>query len=77
MKNWWVWSSPDLVEWTLETVLDPQQTPATPSEYDECWATDGGASILVSLCATPPSHAASARLPQLRRTARTTFTFQW
>lgn len=41
MKNWWVWSSGDLVAWALEDVLDPADTPAPKSEYDECWATDG------------------------------------
>jgi beta-xylosidase len=37
----WVWSSPDLLSWKLETILDPQDTPASSGEYDECWATDG------------------------------------
>ena len=61
MKNWWVWSSHDLIDWTLKTVLDPRDTPAMPSEYDECWATDGGASI-TSLFA-PQSHSASPYPP--------------
>jgi arabinoxylan arabinofuranohydrolase len=41
MKDWWVWSSPDLVAWTRESVLNPADTPASKSEWDECWATDG------------------------------------
>lgn len=41
MKDWWIWSSPDLVEWTLEDVLEPEDTPAPQSAYNECWATDG------------------------------------
>jgi len=41
MKDWWVWSSPDLVAWTKESVLLPQDTPSPPSAWNECWATDG------------------------------------
>jgi arabinoxylan arabinofuranohydrolase len=41
MYNWWVWSSADLVSWTMETILEPKDTPASPGEYSECWATDG------------------------------------
>jgi arabinoxylan arabinofuranohydrolase len=41
MKDWWVWSSPDLITWKLESVLEPQDTPSPPSAWDECWATDG------------------------------------
>ena len=26
MKDWWIWSSPDLVEWTKEAVVSPQQS---------------------------------------------------
>ena len=44
MDNWWVWSSADMVNWTLESVLPPQQTPAPPSVWEECWATDGAES---------------------------------
>jgi hypothetical protein len=40
MKSWRIWSSPDLVTWTLATTLEPQDTPANPSVYDSCWATD-------------------------------------
>ena len=41
MTDWWVWSSPDLVSWTLADVLFPNATPAAPSDYGSCWATDG------------------------------------
>jgi arabinoxylan arabinofuranohydrolase len=41
MTDWWVWSSPDLVSWTLADVLLPNATPAAPSDYGSCWATDG------------------------------------
>eukprot|EP01063_Lacrimia_lanifica_P035655 TRINITY_DN6863_c0_g1_i1.p1 TRINITY_DN6863_c0_g1~~TRINITY_DN6863_c0_g1_i1.p1 ORF type:complete len:464 (+),score=58.20 TRINITY_DN6863_c0_g1_i1:205-1596(+) len=42
MKDWWVWSSPDLVSWTLTSVVDPRRVLAwsTPATADECWATD-------------------------------------
>lgn len=40
MKDWWVWSSPDLVEWTKESVVLPQDTPSPSNEWDSCWATD-------------------------------------
>lgn len=40
MKDWWVWSSPDLVEWSLESIVNPKDSVkwSTPSEQDECWA---------------------------------------
>jgi arabinoxylan arabinofuranohydrolase len=41
MTDWWVWSSPDLVTWTLADVLYPNATPAPRSDYGNCWATDG------------------------------------
>lgn len=41
MTDWWVWSSPDLVSWTLADVLYPNATPAPRSDYGNCWATDG------------------------------------
>ena len=40
MDDWNVWSSPDLVEWTLASTLYPNETAASPSDYHECWATD-------------------------------------
>jgi len=48
--RWWVWQSDDLVDWALASVLLPQDTPATPDEYNLCWATDaaqdaGGATL--------------------------------
>jgi beta-xylosidase len=40
MKDWWIWSSSDLVEWVNEAIVRPEDTyhrdPST-----ECWATDG------------------------------------
>ena len=41
MDDWHVWSSPDLVDWTLRSTLYPNATPAPPGAYTECWATDG------------------------------------
>lgn len=42
MYNWWVWQSPDLVEWTLVSEVWPNVTLnwSTPAEQRECWATD-------------------------------------
>lgn len=42
MKDWWVWSSPNLVDWELESIVDPKATLmwSTAGEQDECWATD-------------------------------------
>ena len=39
MDNWWVWSSPDLVNWTKRSVLDPKDT-YIGKAYSRCWATD-------------------------------------
>ncbi len=41
MEDWWVWSSPDLVNWTKECVLKPGDTYIGEPFY-ECWATDVG-----------------------------------
>lgn len=41
MDDWWVWSSPDMVTWTKESILTPEQTPAPQNAWHECWATDG------------------------------------
>lgn len=41
MKDWWVWTSADLVKWNKTAIVLPQNTPAPQSAYDECWATDG------------------------------------
>jgi hypothetical protein len=39
MDDWWLWSSDDLVNWTLESILKPEQTYiGQPSK--RCWATD-------------------------------------
>ena len=40
MDDWWVWKSQDLVDWERVSVLKPKDTPADPSEYEKCYATD-------------------------------------
>ncbi|GAA4814673.1 family 43 glycosylhydrolase [Litoribaculum gwangyangense] len=39
MEDWWVWSSPDLVNWTRRSVLKPEDT-YIGKEFSRCWATD-------------------------------------
>lgn len=39
MEDWWVWSSPDLVNWTHECTLRPEDTYIGPG-FTSCWATD-------------------------------------
>ena len=39
MDDWWVWSSGDLVNWQLESVLKPENT-YIGKPFDQCWATD-------------------------------------
>ena len=39
MDDWWVWSSPDLVNWTKRNVLHPKDT-YIGKDYSRCWATD-------------------------------------
>ena len=39
-EDWRVFSSPDLLEWTLAATVLPSQTPAAPADYKTCWATD-------------------------------------
>lgn len=39
MEDWWVWSSKDLVEWQLESVLKPEQT-YIGAPFTGAWATD-------------------------------------
>ncbi len=41
MEDWWVWSSPDLVNWTKECVLKPEDT-YIGKPFTRCWATDVG-----------------------------------
>ena len=41
MDDWRVWTSADLVAWTLAATVRPQDTPAAPATYEQCWATDG------------------------------------
>ena len=39
MRDWWIWSSPDLVKWMKESIVVP--TVMTWDKVDnECWATD-------------------------------------
>jgi beta-xylosidase len=39
MEDWWVWSSPNLVDWTHECTLRPEQT-YIGAACTSCWATD-------------------------------------
>ena len=39
MDDWWIWSSPDLVRWTNECVIKPEQT-YIGRPFTGCWATD-------------------------------------
>lgn len=39
MEDWWIWSSPDLVNWKQESVLKPEETYIGKS-FESCWATD-------------------------------------
>lgn len=41
MEDWWVWSSPDLVNWTERSRLKPENT-YIGKPYKSCWATDVG-----------------------------------
>lgn len=41
MEDWWVWSSPDLVNWTKRSVLKPEDT-YIGAGFTGCWATDVG-----------------------------------
>ncbi|MGB5943948.1 MAG: family 43 glycosylhydrolase [Leeuwenhoekiella sp.] len=41
MEDWWVWSSPDLVNWTERSKLKPADT-YIGKDYNRCWATDVG-----------------------------------
>ena len=43
IADWWCWSSKDLVDWKLESVVQPNVSLAwsTSGEQHECWATDG------------------------------------
>lgn len=40
MEDWWVWSSPDLVNWTKRSVLNPEDTYIGDKNFTRCWATD-------------------------------------
>jgi len=39
MEDWWIWSSSDLVNWELESVLDPADT-YIGAGFQSAWATD-------------------------------------
>jgi len=39
MEDWWIWSSSDLVNWKLESVLDPADT-YIGAGFQSAWATD-------------------------------------
>ncbi len=39
MEDWWLWSSDDLVNWDLESVLKPEDT-YIGRPFSSCWATD-------------------------------------
>ncbi|MEL7160818.1 MAG: family 43 glycosylhydrolase, partial [Bacteroidota bacterium] len=41
MEDWWIWSSPDLVNWTHRSTLDPADT-YIGGDFGGCWATDVG-----------------------------------
>jgi len=38
MKDWWVWSSPDLVNWTHEGTMRPEDT-FIGKPFNDCWGT--------------------------------------
>ena len=41
MEDWWIWSSPDLINWTKRSVLNPKNT-YIAKDFTRCWATDVG-----------------------------------
>lgn len=41
MEDWWIWSSPDLVNWTERATLNPKDT-YIRENFTGCWATDVG-----------------------------------
>lgn len=41
MEDWWIWSSPDLVNWNQRSILKPSQT-YIGEDFQSCWATDVG-----------------------------------
>jgi len=40
MNDWQIWSSPNLVSWSLRATLLPNETAAPINTYNACWATD-------------------------------------
>ena len=67
MDDWWVWSSSDLIKWTLESRVVPRDVFKWDTVPTECWATDaalhngtyffyvsvGGSSIAVATASSP------------------------
>lgn len=42
MKDWWCWTSQDLVNWEVASTVKPSQAiPWGKGQEDECWATEG------------------------------------
>jgi arabinoxylan arabinofuranohydrolase len=39
MDDWWIWSSDNLVDWKLESILKPEDT-YIGKPFSSCWATD-------------------------------------
>lgn len=39
MEDWWIWSSPDLIKWTHEHTLTPEEI-GFGDDFRDCWATD-------------------------------------
>lgn len=39
MDDWWIWSSPDLVHWTHECTVRPEET-YHGKPFEHCWAVD-------------------------------------
>ena len=39
MDDWWIWSTPDLINWTHECTVRPEET-YHRAAYDSCWAVD-------------------------------------
>ncbi len=40
LKDWWLWSSTDLIHWRQESVLRPEDT-FLQRPFSDCWATFG------------------------------------
>lgn len=40
MRDWWIWSSDDLVNWTHESTIYPKDTYINDDAFDKCFAID-------------------------------------